>query len=322
LGWLTRQLGCSGPPARRILHRLAGLLPAVSPAGEAGVGLPDSELDALCKEFQLADLTPGLGLSGGLVECGWWGSALGDIALSTGARPGGRSVLREAALFHLGFQLFDIVVDNVPAHTRALAGALRPDFLRARLVRPLDDASALHSDDHTASLIVRLFDAAISSAGQRLHADSPHADYIAELLQRMYTSELRTSPDPFDAKRLPVVFVGALAIHPSNGRASELFVHLSQFLSLWDDWADLAEDMLRGAPNAFLSSMHESRPRRALAYAGRSVLRVTSGRAGHGGIVARLREPLDASLALARQLGPDSHDKVVSICRHLMREQP
>jgi len=321
LSWLSKRLGCAGRPSRRILGHLSELVPALPDSVGPQVGLSADELERLCAEFQLEELTRYLGLTGGIVECAWWGSALGDIALSTRTPPGGENVLQEAALFHLGFQLFDVVVDTVPAHKRELASALRPELLKTRLLHPVEPLNRLHSEDRAVALIVRLFDAALSSAGQRLCGDETHATYAGHLLERMYASELQISPDLFAAKRLPVVFLGVLAIHPSNVQATALFAHLSLFLSLWDDWADLSEDMLQGAPNAFLSSTNGSRTRRTLEYAARSVTRVAAGRAAHGDIVTKLREPLSAALALGVEFGPESHAKIVAICRHLIRNE-
>jgi hypothetical protein len=118
------------------------------------------------------------------------------------------------------------------------------------------------------------------------------------------------------------VFIGALVIDPRDERATELFGHLARFLSYWDDWLDLADDMLQGAPNEFLTVVAETAAQRRLRYAVRSLARIAGGRLFHRGITAHLIEPLESALRSAGEIGRITANKTLAMCRELVSPCP
>ena len=319
--WLRRRLGCVGYPYERITRGLAKQLPRPSDSERLQLGLSEQEVRLLCHEHRLDSLMTRFGLAGGLEECCWWGSALCDIGLSARGRSRDVALLREGASFHLAFQLFDVVVDGFPRHTATLAEGLRPAALKMRVLNPNDEAYRLRCADEATAPVVALFDDAIASIGRRLHAQPKRAFRSLRMLERMYQSELRISPDPYAAKTLPVVFLGTLADSEESGRASHrLFFHLARFLSLWDDWVDLEEDMLRAAPNQFLGHPDRTRTLGRARYVGRCVARVAVGRVLHREIERRLTSPLRKALTAAEDLNALTFTKTVHACRRLVGE--
>lgn len=313
--WLRRRLGSAGRGRLRVLEVLRERLGAEGQPA-LSIGLADHELDRLCADCRTAALAlavPARGDAASLRRILWWGSALGDIA--SAVRPDDRDrIVREAALFNLGVALFDSVVDRAPQLVPPLARALAPARLEARLHASGADP-VLAVDQPLLEPLVGIFDAALGSIGQRFRDEPAHLEHLRWLLERMFLSELGLSPNPFAAKTLPVTFIGALA-GPSRDW-TRVFDGLSRFMSVWDDWLDLAEDMRRLAPNAFLGGRRGVSLGGAL-YAGRSLARVAAGGRLHGGLGDRLFEPLDASLIAARAGNEALYTRTIALYSHLL----
>ncbi|MDX1395222.1 MAG: hypothetical protein R3195_12570 [Gemmatimonadota bacterium] len=318
---VRKRLGCAGWQADRVLRRVHGLVPELRTGETLPVGLGDPAIEALYVEAELDELARRFHVERGLRQGLWWGSALADVACSAVGEATDDTVLREGALLHLGLNLYDAVVDIIRRGTRTLSESLDPARLAARLARPEEASTALTCPDEDLQRIVRLFDSAMVSVGRRWAEYPDRAGVLVDLYRRMYESELRISADPFEAKELPYVFVGALVIPPGAQRARSLIRGLSRFFALGDDWDDMFEDMIRGAPNAFLSNASRSKTRRALGYAGRSALRLAAGRRMHDALAERLAAPLRETLQVAREIGPGCHARTLSLCRATINER-
>jgi hypothetical protein len=252
-----------------------------------------------------------------IVEIAGWGAALGDLATEPGAAEAG-AIKREAALFNLGVAVFDSLVDEGSPSLPDLAEALAPRHLHRRLHsggRP--DASLACSSPENMP-IVRLFDGALSSVAVRRKGAKEELDQLSRLLELMYRSEMGLSSDPFVAKRLPVSFIGYLGAVPGRHEPVLLFHCLGHFLHLLDDWQDLADDLIQRAPNAFLGRDRPDTPEGLVANLGRGLGLAARGPEAHEDVAQALRRPLERSLGLAAELGPGSHDKLVSLLWSLL----
>ncbi len=297
------------------------------PRREERLGLHEADLASLavrCRFGRLAEHFRSEGGPAELREIAWWGSALADIATEAAAQPRNDDLLTDAAFFNLGVALFDGVVDNAPARIPAIAESLSPTRLRRKLARPLDPEAALSCAEPDLELIVSLFDQTLGGVGQRCADDATWRDNLARTLDDMYASELGLTGDPMPAKRLPLIFLGQMVIRPGedNRLPREFFAHLSAFLALWDDWADLGADALALAPNAFLGSCPSrgwvariGAVARAMAFTAREV-------AFAGQVSRRLTATLDATLESARLLPLAARDKTRTLCLRMLRVAP
>ncbi len=221
--------------------------------------------------------------------------------------------MQEAANFNLAVALFDSVVDQAPSHRTALANALTPRQMRRRLDAPGDPATAVHTREPVLVPVVGLFDEVLTSAGARYAGDPAGRRYLGDLLDAMYRSELGLSRDPFDAKRLPVVFIGALAGARAKSSRATLFDALADFFWLWDDWLDLTEDLARVAPNAFLGNPRWPPVLGPLAYGARGVLHLGGGSWGRARLTRRVVVAIDAVLAAAGREGGAPYARTLTL---------
>jgi hypothetical protein len=260
---------------------------------------------------------PGRGDAGRLLEIARWGAALGDLVPASA--PGERdAILREAARFNLGVALFDSRVDDGSPHLPDLARALSYDRLRRRLTHPDDPDARLACADAENRALVHLFDEVLSSIGTRKREAKDELAHLSSLLERMYQSELGRSEDPFEAKRLPVVFIGELGSGLARDKTRALFDRLGGFLYLFDDWQDLADDLCALAPNAFFGPWRPDDPVGALLTLGRGASRTVTGPLAHQDLARALWEPLEASLRRAEALGSPTHGKVIAFLWDLL----
>ncbi|TIS80344.1 MAG: hypothetical protein E5W94_01465 [Mesorhizobium sp.] len=179
-----------------------------------------------------------------------WGARLAGLGSAT---PTDQAVLVEGAAFNLAVALFDTVVDETPERIAPLAAALHPDRLRACLVAGSPDTLDVTDVDADAHLVVRLFASVLASAGRRFAADHDGIAELAELLRRMYESELGQAPLASLAKTLPIVWIGRLAGAGSGTALGAMYDALADFIARWDDAQDLADDWRRGRFNHYLS---------------------------------------------------------------------
>jgi hypothetical protein len=293
-----------------LLERLLRRLP--EDPYEVKLGLTAAELERVLPEPEaraLAGTAPG-GRGGPeqLWRIVWWGVTLADLP---GTATGTARV--EAGQYNLAFALFDSVVDSAPSLVSPLAHALMPDRLRARLADP-DPSAALTTDHRGLEPLVRVFDMALSHTGRRLRAQSDRLERLGDLLEAMFRSELRATSDPFLAKTLPVVFIGALVDRRTT--TAHLFQALAEFIWLWDDWLDLADDLRRLRPNAFLGPAG-SRSARATACA-RGMARLIAGSRAHGEVADRLERALASTLSAAREAGDETYRLTAAFHRELI----
>jgi hypothetical protein len=130
----------------------------------------------------------------------------------------------------------------------------------------------------------------------------------------MFRSELRTAADPFLAKTLPVVFIGALV--DARASTARLFHSLSDFLWLWDDWLDIADDLGHLRPNAFLGRA-SSPIGRATACLRGSVL-LAAGSMAHSRGAYRLERAFVSTLDAASEMGAETLRRTVAFQRELL----
>lgn len=309
--WVRCRLGSAGPSRAGLIARLREHLPAADREGKLALTAAQLERVLPGREARLlAGATSGVrGDPERLRRIAWWGTALAGLP---GTATGTARV--EAGRFNLAFALFDSVVDDTPRRVAPLAGALAPDRLRARLAEPDRAADVLSSELRELEPLIRLFDTALTATGRRLRGQPSRLDQLGDLLAAMFWSELRVTPDPFLAKTLPVVFIGSLVDrHPSTAR---LFRALARFLWLWDDWLDLAADLRRLRPNAFLGAGGSSAARTTAC--ARGAARLVAGSRAHGRIADRLEYALASTLDAARLAGDGTYRRTVAFHRELI----
>jgi hypothetical protein len=296
--WVRRRLGSAGAPRDALLERLLARLP--DGADDVRLGLTGAELESVLPErdaFELA--TTARGDVERLRRIVWWGSALADL-------PDGADGARaEGGRFNLAFALFDSVVDDAPRRVPVLAHALAPDRLRHRLA----GGAPLVPGAPELEPLVQLFDTALAGSGRRLRAQPRRLDELGDLLEAMLRSELGMTEDPFAAKTLPVVFLGALA--DGSAATARLFRALAEFLWLWDDWLDVAADLCRLRPNAFLG-------RGGSSVCLRGATRLVAGSRAHPSVADRLDRAFVSTLDAALGAGGDTYARTVAFHRELL----
>jgi hypothetical protein len=286
-------------------------MPCVTPAVALGLddaalrrSLPRIEVDLLGATTSRAHGDPER-----LRRILWWGSALADLPWRAD-----EMVCVDGGRFNLAFALFDSVVDESPEKVPTLARALAPERLRTRMAAPNRRDTTLTAPLPELEPLVQLFDVAVASVGRRLRGEQHRLDHLGGLAETMFQSELRLLPDPFLAKTLPVVFIGALV--DTRASTARFFRALAEFLWLWDDWLDLAEDLSRLRPNAFLgrAGTHAAR---ASACA-RGAIRLAAGSAAHGRLIARLERAFETTLRCASLEGDETFSRTVAFQRELL----
>ena len=302
--WLRRGLGASGAYRLRMLEALNDCLPDKEKATDPTLGFTLGSLREAIDGEWLASLEESIDSRGDpkrLLEIATWGSCLGDLACPLNC-PEREQVMREAAWFNLGVALFDSFVDESDPRIDKLAEALSPSRLRNCLMGTSLTEQRDTQEDPSLVPIIRLFDAALGSAGNRFAHDKVHVDRMAALLSDMYESELGMAADPFPAKRLPVVFMAYLGSPVVEHK--DMLAAVSSFVQQYDDWQDIAEDILASSPNVFLSSTRPdgliSRMKNTLS----GIALFMGGPLGRGSIRNVLVASLTQSLCEARKLGP------------------
>lgn len=293
---LERRVGVLGDGRSRILNQLIAAVPGPAPE-TAGLqpGLSADRLQRLAAQGRFSDLGEAFPTRGGTGRIGliaWFGSLVADI----GCAPTFRHrdlVLREGALFNLAVALFDTIIDDQPSRRRAAAEALRPEVLIAVLRGgvPLPN----HGDTALNSL-VGLFNSTLLSTHRRLCRSPGTLSELGELLSRMYRSELGIDRDRFAAKILPVVYIGRLGDLADSPAVRDLYTRLSKFIALWDDWNDLADDILAGRPNWFAGDGSGWSIRNVA----RPSWRVLGGRFSHAQIARTLRVVMEDTVTESR----------------------
>ena len=308
---LRRRLGCIGRGRSCVTDSLRETLRADSQRPNVNIGLDDSDLNALLVGGWLRDLAkavPERGDEKRLLEIARWGSVLGDLAVPTSS-PQRDAVLREAALFNLGVALFDTYVDESLAQLPVLATALAPSKLEKRLFDPKNKRAHLSRHYPAVSPVVALFDHVLSSVGSRRRTAPEYLAGLISMLDCMYRSELGLSKDPFVAKRLPVLFVGHLGAEPMNFQPHGMFDSLAQFLQYFDDWQDLADDLVKFAPNAFISRYNTKGILHVASYLSGGVGRLILGGIGHRQLAYALNSMMLRTLHVSNNLGGDIPEK-------------
>jgi hypothetical protein len=289
--WVEQRVGSRGKARANILRCL---LENVALASECDLGLPLRVLCSISREFEfdtLSRLVPSRGNRDRLLEIAWFGSAVADVAASS-EDPFGEQVLRDGALFNVAISLVDSVLDDASdPRSRALTHFLAPMHLRRRLI-----GEPIASSDDVRP-IVRLFDDALGSIGQRWRHRVAVIDDADFLLSRMYKSEMVPTASRLDAKRLPFAFVGLVSDGTQRLEVLEVSERLGAFVALLDDWQDLGDDLIAGRANVFLDdrdlSLATLRPRIAGSARRRSLAEVAT----------RLRTALDDTLVAADRAG-------------------
>jgi hypothetical protein len=292
--WWRRRLGILGDGRDRIVAALSRRLGA-GPAGGAG-GDTGPGRSAGFAPAALEDLAARYGARGDarrLTEIAAWGA---EICGLTADPPGDDRAPGAAARFNLAVALFDSLVDDRCASLPAVARVLHPDRLTGWLERP--DDTMPRPVDGSGGAVAALFEQAVRDAGRCWRSHARHRTLLAGLLASMYRSELGLSADPFAAKELPVVFLGALGT--ADPGALAMHRRLGRFIAAWDDWLDQDEDLVARRPNLFYG---DPRGLGVVSYSGRAVLRTLGSRrtvrATRDELVARL----DAVLVAAEAVG-------------------
>ena len=318
--WLRRRLGAAGSARLRVRDRVAEPLRDSGDTADTRIGFGDDELSRFSEDFHLssgANAVTSRGDVERLRTIAWWGSALAELVVERDS-PARDSILTEAAAFNLGVALFDSVVDDLRIPAAPLVEALEPERMSARLSNPEGRALESACGDSALELVVQLFDAMLSSAGRRLRARPDRRERLAIQLERMYASELGLAPDPFIAKLGPVLFIGALATDSDRDDAVRLYSALARFCLEWDDWQDMADDLSRFAPNAFLGSPRRRLGAGAVAFAVKGTWRVGAGPLLHPALANRLSERMREVIDAARCCGTTTYHKTLTLCRELV----
>jgi hypothetical protein len=256
---------------------------------------------------ELSHSVPGRGSAARLADIGGWGAVICDLTAVSG--PDRDQLLAAASKFNIGVSLFDSMVDeNSPAMTE-VAAALNVGRLRGWLEDPASPNGSFPD-----APVVQLFENALTSVGRHWMASPEHIRFLGDLLELMYMSELRRSDDPFAAKELPVLFLGAIGT--SDPSQLDFYRRLGLFLAAWDDWLDQGDDIITRRPN-----IHFGSPRGfgAVSYFGRAVWRVSTGLRSLPPVTAELERRLTSATASAESLGPPISDRAHAFLTALLR---
>ena len=314
--WLRRRLGCAGKSHGHVLAQLRATLSADA-VPTIDLGLRHEDIPSIVSYHQTDQLAAGLPTRGDpaqLHQIAWWGSALGDIAAGQRCNDH-EAIVAEAALFNLAVALFDTVVEDRRDLVSMLAEAMAPAAMRARLLAPHDERAALVVEHPVLHYLVELFDRVLAGVGARLQTHPLRLQELGALLEMMFRSELGLERDPFAAKTLPIVFIGALGAPTSETRATRLFAALARYLSLWDDWLDMADDMRHSRPNAFLGRGGLAVSVDTGRYWVRSGARVLLGECAHRNVTRQLVTQFRRTLELARACDEATYVRVVALYR-------
>jgi hypothetical protein len=261
--WISYRLGTTGRRRAQILTNLTETLRRSSYARDSQgirLGLQETELDDLadlCHLARLANVFPTRGSYGTLREILWFGSALAELTGSRSQKEPSTAV-RDAALFNLAVSLIDTVVDERPAMVKPLRNALNPTNIYRRLERP-NQSPPLSTASPELDELLSLCDYLLARLGRRFSGDQPSLLVIRDLLWRMHLAEFSADSNPLDAKKIPVIFIWVIS---GDHREStyQLFLRLSDILSLVDDWQDLTKDILHLRANQFLGLTASKKP--------------------------------------------------------------
>lgn len=321
LYWLERRLGCAGKERLRILQAIAQQGHVYDELKIEQIGLTKERLSSLSRIYNIPLISqnyPSRGDTESLLRIAWWGSAWGDVACIENDKSNSL-VLKESALFNLAIALFDTVVDEYPNLKSEITKIINPFKIRRRLYQPSKEYTALICDHPLLGCIAHIFNDMLSSIGLRLSDQPQHLERIAQILESMYKSELRLSSNPFNAKRLPLLFIGLLSNVSYRCDVCHLFECIGDFIHLWDDWLDLSEDMIRLAPNAFLgSTIKNPLGIYTLIYLCRSFSRILAGSFYHKQIANLLAAKLEMVVASAKRVGPNTFRKTAVLCNYLV----
>ena len=321
LYWLRRRLGCAGKGRLRILQTIAQRGYVYDDLKIEQIGLNKEKLISLSRRYNfplISQYYPSRGDTESLLRIAWWGSAWGDVACVENHKSS-YLVLEESALFNLAIALFDTVVDEYPDLKSEITKTINPVRIRRRLYQPDKKCSALICDHSLLYCVAHIFNDMLTSIGIRLSDQPRHLERIARILESMYKSELRLSSEPFNAKKLPLVFIGLLSNVSCRRDVCHLFECIGDFIYLWDDWLDLSEDMIRFVPNAFLSSTFKyPLGLSSFIYLCRSFSRILAGSLYHKQIANLLATKLEMVSDSAKRVGPNTFRKTTVLCNYLI----
>jgi hypothetical protein len=323
--WVAHRVGSDGD-ARLLIARYLRLMVPAPPAGRGVAGRPgellglgDGPLAQLAAAHgfdELARRFPTRGDAHHLRRVAWYGSALADIA----CRPdtvGRDDVLRTGALFNVAVALADTVVDEHPKALRRAQTVLHPAALERRLLRPLDQQTALTTADPELRGLAGLFDCALTTLGRRFAHEPATLHALANHLTGMYASEVHRAADRMPAKTLPTVFIATSAAGAGDPSAQRLATRLAYLLALVDDWIDLGQDICRLRANGFVLS-HHGRGRYLLPYLRRARYRVFGGRRSHTDVGWTIAGACKATLEAAAAVSPETHAKTCALLWRLV----
>jgi hypothetical protein len=312
-----RRLGVAGQGRSQILSRLADTVPAPSTmvAGR-DVGLSADGLQRLAAEWQFGsfgDAFPTRSGADRLSRIAWFGAVLADISCSPACDERDQ-VLREGALFNLAVALFDTVADDQPSRLAATAKALQPELL----MLVLRDGVRLPSrNDAAVDLLVDLFNDVLRSMNRRLRHSPVMIDRLGGLLDQMYRSELGVDHDRLAAKFLPTVFIGLLGDRRSSAAIGSLHLKLSRFIAMWDDWQDLADDVIRRRANLFAYDGYGW----SISNVVRLGWRLIGGRVSHAQIATALRAVIDETVRASYSVPQDARVATLYLLRFLLGQE-
>lgn len=317
--WLRKRFGCSGKSRDVMFENFKKILNAEPQMQQCYLGLSDTLLCQLAKQFQFAriqHLCPSRGSEEILKRIAWYGSALSDINTEEGLEHSNR-VLTEGALFNVAVALFDTIIDDMPAKKQRLMQSINLPCIEKRLHYPQNETFALkNEEDELIDLIAKLFDAVFRSIGTRLLGDKDKIDRLFSVIAAMYNSEIGKSHDPFKAKYLPIQFIGQL-----NGKyqSHEFYKQLANFIFLYDDWIDMPEDYLNFKPNFFLlKGYHYPIAKQVIHFlSGLKILLFPF--YYHKKIRQTVLDSLMAVIAQSRKINFSAHQRCLYLCRQLLQ---
>lgn len=240
-GWLERRLGVVGQTRQRIVSDIASF---VADERRSSALVTEAEVDALVQRApkHLAVLFPNRGERDCVRRIVSYGAMLGIVAAGAESPLRG-DVVFEAAMFNLGVALFDTVVDDHVASIPTLTAALRPD----QISHAMRTGERIARVEHAwANAIIDAFEAMARNVQGH---GTACIDDLGRMLVDMHASEMSPG-NRLQAKLLPTRFIGLLG--DASGATTRLFESLAEFVALWDDWQDLADDLISGRANLFV----------------------------------------------------------------------